>query len=296
MTNTVTWPPRSAVDVDTWSVDDIQPGDLVFCSKGPSADWLEVINEIAGQRWRHVASVIERDGTLYVAEIDKNSFNLRTLDAFLSAFDRYGAARLRFGPECVARANQLMLEQIDAGHVYAWDDLILAGVLSLTTRGIFVAHRDRVRAALAAAAEAAKRAQLAEGVDSFTCSGFIEWAYARAGEHCRIEHERWLRSDCWPPQMESIDEVLGEEADPTTFADMTLLELLELAEVTTLQGGWKPTSDQFGEMARVLRAAIGGAFREAPERIVTDGRWVTPTDLWDSRSVVSRGLIPKPTE
>lgn len=295
MVDSVTWPPQSAPEIGTWSVGDIQPGDLVFCSKGPSADWLEIINEIAAQRWRHVASVIERDGTLYVAEIDKNSFNLRTLEAFLTAFDRYGAARLRFDPTCIARANQLMLDQIDSGHIYAWDDLILAGILSLTTRGIFVAHRARVRAALAAAAEAAKSAQVADDIDSFTCSGFIEWAYAHAGHHCRIEHERWLRADAWPPHLESIDEVLSDTGDPSPFADTTLLELLELTEVTMLQGEWKPTSDQYGEMVRVVRAAIGGAFREPPERIVTDGRWVTPTDLWESRSVVSRGLIPAPT-
>jgi len=293
-----TWPPSTLSEVTAWTLADVAPGDLVFSSKAPRADKIEVLNEIAGQQWRHVGAVVNRDGGSYVVEIDKNSFGYRPLSDFMSAFDRYGVARLGLDPSCIDQASRWMQGKIAAGHVYAWDDLFLAGMLSLTARGIFVDHRERVRAALHAALEAAKAAQQSKATDSFTCSGFIQWAFEQAEGSCTIEHARWRAAVSWPPRLPSLDDVLSDEGIhlDADFADASLLELYELASVVDRSDDWRPNRDQWREGIRVLLVAASGYMQgAAPEHLHTDGRWVTPTDIWQSRSVSERGWLSKQT-
>lgn len=298
LTDDPVWPAHPQTHVDMWTVDDLRAGDLVFSSKQKNADRYEILNQVAGQRWRHVGALIERGDELHVVEIDKNAFGVRPLSQFMTKFDRFGAARLGLAPACIAAATDRMEARIDDGHFYAFDDLFLAGMLSLTTRGIFVGQRARVRAALAAAIDAAKQGQVANALDSFTCSGFIQWAYESADGDCSIEHDRWRRAGSWPPRLGSIDELLADEGASldAMFGDASLLDLLELTQAVDRSDDWKPIPDQYGEGLRVLWAAITGFHGgDAPERIVTDGRWVTPSDLWESRSVSARGELSKPT-
>lgn len=171
-------------------------------------------------------------------------------------------------------------------------------MLALTTKGAFVDSRQQVRAALDAALAAAKRGQQSGAVDSFTCSGFIQAAFEEAAGDCTILHDRWRRSE-WPLRLESLDDLLRVDLDPVErerldalYGDASLLELVELGAAVDRGGDvWLPKPSQLAETARVLFHAVNGFRGAPPDRLVTDGRWVTPTDLWESRSVRMRGRL-----
>ncbi len=290
------WPPRAQAKIVDWTLDEIRPGDLVFSSKPQGADFIQRINDLSRHPWRHVAAVVDDGGERHVVEIDKNTFGYRPLTDFVQAFDRCGVARLGLDPACIDRATEWMREKVDCEHIYAWDDLLLAGLLALVTRGIFVTHRDQVRAALYGAYEAAKVGQESGAVDSFTCSGFIQSAYDEAGGRCAIVHEAWRHAPAWPPRIASLDELLGGTAGSSlAFADASLLELYELSLTLDCDGEWRPNKDQLGELVRVIAGAIGGwRSGDAPTRLAMDGRWITPSDLWTSASVSAKGYLSKP--
>ena len=294
------WPPRpTEVEVGTWTRADLQVGDLIFCARpnGPLA-WL---CEKADEPWRHVGSLTQgEDGELVVVENIGPVFCHRDLDTFLSSYDTYGAARLGLDPHCIAAANQWMTARVEGGEdvVYAWDDLILAGLIALTRRGIFVGQRNRVRAALQSAASAAKEQLERRGAASLTCSAFVQLAYNDAGGDCTIAHDRW-RSEAaiWPPRLSSLDEFFEDANDSFVegFGDMSVLDLvLTLERDDRWVKGSHIEPDQLLEIVKVLLAAIAGyALHEPPSAISDDGRWVTPGDLWRSPTVQARGdLMP----
>lgn len=301
----VAWPPRQEPVETAWSVEDLQPGDLVFATKAPGADSIQWVFEFSKHPWRHVASVIERDGELHVVEIDRNEFIHRPLAAFFAAFDRFGAARLGLDPRCIASASDWMESKVGVDHVYAWDDLMLAGVLALTAHGPRKGRGRRVRAALNAAVNAAKEGMTSGATESYTCSGFIQVAYEEVGGNCSIIHERWRRAESWPPRLDSLDDLLRDDLEPAEqqrlddlYSDASLLELYELTHSVDRGLGDLPISDdQTSEWIRVLRHALAGFFAgPTPDRLETDGRWVTPTDLWSSPSVTARGPLTVPSD
>lgn len=301
----VAWPPRQGPSEKEWSVDDLQPGDLVFATKAPGADSIQWVFEASKHPWRHVASVIERGDELHVVEIDRNDFIHRPLAAFFGAFDRFGAARLGLDPVCIASASDWMESKVGVDHVYAWDDLLLAGLFAIRTRGLHKRQGRRVRAALDAALSAAKDGMTSGATESYTCSGFIQVAYEQASGNCSIVHDRWRRAESWPPRLESLDELLREDLDSAErqrlddlYGDASLLELYELVESVDRGLGDIPiTEDQTRETIHVLRSAIAGFFTgSTPERLETDGRWITPTDLWESPSVIGRGELAVPSD
>jgi len=216
----------------------------------------------------------------------------------MGAYDSYGAARLRMPQDCIRAANDWMTEQIEREHVYPWDDLLLAGVIAATERGIFRHHRDRVRRAIAQAAASCKENMEHRGTASLTCSAFVQIAYDSVGAGCGIVHERWRSSASWPPQLESVDELFDDRSDEfgSQFAEATLLDLLALTESDYRHAaGSTIKPDQLGEFLKVILVSVG-AFAlpgAAPAEIGSDGRWVTPGDLWNSPSVAARmHLVP----
>ena len=129
-----TWPPSAAdTEVIDWTIDDLQIGDLIFCTK--SSGPLAGLGRLAGEPWRHVGAVdVDPDGDLAVIEAGQH-FGWRKLDVFLDSYDGYGAARLDLGPRCIESAMAWMHDHVypdGDNYVYAWDDLVLAGLISKT--------------------------------------------------------------------------------------------------------------------------------------------------------------------
>lgn len=286
------WLTAQRSGTETWAPHDLQEGDLIFSQK--SGDLLSALGSAADEPWRHVGSLTRNEiGELVVVEILDQDFALRTLDQFLTAYESYGAARLDLPPECVESANAWMRSRIGAPHVYANDDLVLAGVMAATQRGIFLKQPERVRSALFAAAERC-RARLPEAdEESYTCSGFVQIAYADSRGGCGIMHPRWRSVISWPPRLGSIDELFDDADLQRLFGDASLLELLAVSEQVERGGDVFPTrADQLGEAVRVLAAAIVGfAAIKDPTAIGSDGRWVTPGDLWRSPTVLRRATL-----
>jgi hypothetical protein len=297
----VTWPlSDSEIEIGEWSVADLQVGDLVFGQKheGPLA-WL---CDQADEPWRHVGSLIEVDGELKVVEIRGDNFLLNPIDHFFAAgrYAAWGAVRLRMRPECVASANEWMMDHLQGGEkaaqVYAWDDLVLAGIISASRRGLVGKDPERVKAAIDAASRRCKESLEHRGNVSLTCSSFIQLAYEHAGGPCAIEHRVWRGEPVsWPERSPQIDALFNmTEEELAGFHDASLLDLyLEAEEVDRGTSTTKARPGHVLEMVKVLSAAVCGyAFGEAPpDGLAHDSRWVTPGDLWRSPSVYERAFV-----
>ena len=294
------WPPETGAPTTTWSTEDLKVGDLIFCANDLDANVLSFAYWAADEQWRHVGALVDHDGGYGVIEAGPGGFGIRSLDAFLGAYDSFGAARLALPAWCIDQATELMTSKCGDDHVYAWDDLLLAGVLALTRHGIFVDQRARVRAALQSAADVAKTHMARERQDSFTCSGFVQWAYDHTDTACSIAHRRWRSQTNWPPVLGSLDEFFADLSggDDEAYADATVLDLLAMTEQTArtptaLTNRLSIDRDQTAEFVRAIAAAVGGyTVGEEPDGgIDIDGRWVTPADLWSSPTVEVRARL-----
>lgn len=295
------WTRADEIEETTWRRSDLQVGDLIFCAN--RGGLLTQVGAIAGERWRHVGSIMMRNGEMHVVENVGPQFEHRKLDDFFAKYDTFGAARLGVDPDCIAAANAWMSARADAegdNVAYAFDDFVLAGLIALTRRGLLASHPDRVRAAIQAGADACKQHLARNGQSSLTCSAFIQLAYEDAGGGCALRHRTWRSGDAvWPARAATLDELLAPDADLSGYHDVSVLDILRAQE---RDGGpdryfnreFRIAPDQLGEAARVIVAAVVGAARlDIPEVIEHDGRWVTPGDLWDSDTVVTRGpLLP----
>jgi len=296
----MTWP-RRQIEMTTrdWEISDLRVGDLVFGQKdaGPLA-WL---CDHADEPWRHVGSLIEDGGELKVIEVLGNAFRLRELSSFFdpARYVQWGAARLRIHPNCIAEAHDWMRAHLHgeeaADQVYAWDDLILAGIIAASHRGIVASHPERVRAAISAAGQFCKDNLEYRGQISLTCSSFIQLAYEHAGGSCAIEHRRWRSGLGWPQHRPSVDELFEMSAEqPGSFDNVSLLELHVAAQqVSRGTATTRAKPAHLGEAFKVFVAAVAGyALGQAPPGgLGVDSRWVTPGDLWRSPSVSERAYI-----
>lgn len=294
-----TWPPDTGAPIMSWSTADLRVGDLIFSARPDDTDLLSFAYRVADEQWRHVGALVDHDGAYGVIEAGPGGFGIRSLEAFFGAYDSFGAARLALPTPCIDQATRLMTSKCGDDHLYAWDDLLVAGVLALTRRGIFVDQRDRVRAALQRAAEVANKHVVREGHDSFTCSGFVQWAYDHSGADCSIAHRRWRSQSDWPPVLETLDAFFSDlSGDDRAYQNATVLDLLAMTETPDRMPS--PASDllpinkdQTAAFVRTIAAAVGGyTVGEEPEGgIEIDGRWVTPADLWLSPTVEVRAHL-----
>ena len=147
------WPPAHEAPIDErWTPADLRHGDLLFSANSTGA--LAQLGRISDEPWRHVGALtLDANGQGSVIEVLGDRFAQRSLDDFLVAYETYGAIRLGLREDHIAAATDWMAEQVGSDHLYAWDDLILAGLIATTERGLFGSHRDRVRAAIERAAE-----------------------------------------------------------------------------------------------------------------------------------------------
>ena len=311
----MTWPQRTdEIETRQWTIEDLREGDLVFGQKAGGA--LVTLCRLAEEPWLHVGSVVADGDELKVVEIRGDRFLLTELSSFFGPgrYVEWGAARLRVQEPCWHGANEWMCSHLSGDNgentgtqVYAWDDLILAGVMSATRRGLLAKYPDQVRSAIATAGSYCKESLEYRGTTSLTCSAFVQFGYESVGGPCAIEHPRWRSAGTasWPPEVPSIDELFELSPDELApWSDASVIDLF--LQSLSVHRGTSTTRAKPGHVSeglKVLLAAVAGyalgTFSEFGERVPpglgVDSRWVTPGDLWRSPSVLERSYITPPT-
>lgn len=283
------WTRQTPEAVDGLHPRELERGDLVFTKRDGGT--MDRLTDIAGEQWRHVGAVTEDgDGLPAVVEIHGNAFNHRTFDQFFADYTRAGAMRLDLDPACIHRATDWMDSRIGDPHQYAWDDVILAGLIAATTRASAPTDRDLIRRMIRAAAEHAKPELGHRGKDALTCSAFIARAYKESGAGCALQLKLWRRTRSWPPQIPSL-EALDTVTDAEWFGVMEGQSMVDLynrgaGQARSCNGSFMQGA-QVSELARVVFGAVLGLGDSSPlpDRIETDGRWVTPGQIWESPAV-----------
>lgn len=168
-------------DLPETTVAEVRQGDLIFCTK---ASPMQRLLTAVGDPWRHVAMALDIDGELCIGEVSgAHKIVARPLEKALEFYDLVASARVdRTSDNCTASAAEWVREYIGSDQLYAWDDVLLVGLLLATRRSLPPAQIDRLAAAME---EVAQRAPKAEH-PSMTCSSFIFEAFSQTGEACRL--------------------------------------------------------------------------------------------------------------
>lgn len=268
------WVTPDAPPVDgTITVDQVVEGDLVFCAR---PGLLQDLCSRAGEPWRHVGlAVADRDGRLSISEVAGPRFGLRPLEAIVERYEAMAVGR-------VAPAHQLQATQaahwtarfVDRPQVYAWDDLILAGLVSVSRCYVLPTEEPVLERALRAATSALARIPHGPEDRNYTCSSFIAAAL--------IEAELPLKVD-----------LVGSRCGARR---PSLLDLARRRRRPLRAGaGSHITGDQLIGLTRAVAlgvlAAGTGLTGAAP--IEEDAlRWITPGDLWRAELLARRWFLP----
>jgi hypothetical protein len=212
--------------------------------------------------------------------------------------------------ECSAGAVEWVKGMLTKDQVYAWDDVIMTGILLLVRRRAPVAALDKVIAIVKEAEALARQAPAPHERRSFTCASFVYHAFAQAGASCtpevaieaprteprRIRHEGVVP----PPLSQLLAEAEAGHLDALLepLRDYSLLELSGVPETTSAprvrsSAGSHMKPEQFVAAARnLVRIFANAQPGDLPTRLVLDERWVSPGDLWRLDNVELRALLP----
>ncbi|MEL6983889.1 MAG: hypothetical protein AAFO29_15795, partial [Actinomycetota bacterium] len=232
--------PDDLTGLPTMEIEEVQPGDLVFTAR-PGR--LQTLVELAGDPWRHVGVATIVDGELGVSEVAGHAFQFRPLPSVATTrHTAVGVARFPRSPDnCSSGAADWVAGMLANQNLYAWDDLILAGVLLAIRRRTPPARFREVMAVVREAERLARDVPPPADRQSFTCASFAFHAFAQAGETCRpdltIEPVRTRparfrdeESERPPPLAELV--TLAEEGDVDALAGpLSQYSLLELSGV-----------------------------------------------------------------
>lgn len=257
----------------TLTLDQVVEGDLVFCAR---PGLLQDLCTRAGEPWRHVGlAVADRDGGLSISEVAGPHFGLRPLASIVDRYEAMAVGR-------VAPAHQIQAAQaarwtatfVDRPQVYAWDDLILAGLVSVSRCYALPADEPVLERALRAAASALDRVPHGRDDRNYTCSSFIAAALTDAELPLKVD---LVGSRCGARRPSLLDLARRQRRPLRAGA------------------GSRITSDQLIGLTRAVAlgvlAAGTGLTGSAP--IEEDAlRWITPGDLWRSELLARRWFLP----
>lgn len=288
----------------------VREGDLVFTAR-PGR--LQTLSELAGDPWRHVGVVTTVDGELSICEVAGHKFQHRPLQR-IAAPPHTAVGIARFSDEhadCASKAATWVNDMLAKDNLYAWDDLILTGILLLVRRRAPASRFDEVMAVIQSAERLAREAPPPSDQRSFTCASFAFYAFAQAGANCRpsveIEPVRTRPGrfrDEGSGQAPSLAELISD-AEQGHFdglaAPLEQFSLLELSGVdppregprTRFSATSRMNAEQFVAIARSLARIVANVnTSELPSKLVLDERWVSPGDLWRLENLSLRALLP----
>lgn len=245
---------------------DVLEGDLVFCRR---PGFLQELCLRADEPWRHVGLAVLDGDAMAIAEVAGARFALRPLSLVVSRYEGVAIGRLAIEyRRAAALAARRAATLVDSPQVYAWDDVILAGIVAVTRR--FALPQDRVvlGRAISAALVGVDRRKEGSGV-SFTCSSFIVSCLRQAGIDMLV--------DLTEPRGRSRRASLSEIAFPRGYPFRSA-------------AGCRITPSQLASLTRALALGITAASSGlcAPAQVDEHSRWATPGDLWRSPLVVGR--------
>lgn len=289
------------------AVDDVREGDLLFTARpGP----LQSLVELAGDDWRHVGLAVVVDGHMSSCEVAGHRFQHRRLVDLVPRQRDVGVVRLADElSTCIAGAVRWTSSMLGRTNLYAWDDLILTGVLLAVRRRAPAALVNEVMSVISQAEALAAQHPREPGSMTFTCSSFVYQAFVEGGARCRLEvpvdlvRSRPGRFRAGGPEPLPLDDVLIAATGDDLPALQDLLDSFSLLELSGVLPGaergryrYSATSHanrhQLVAVVRnLVRLFTGSGPGELPERLVLDGRWISPGDLWRLENVSLRGRI-----
>ena len=274
----------------TQTASELEVGDLVF---GTRPGWFADFCRAAGVPWRHVGFVFEAD-PLTVIELGPKSISTRTITEFVCGYDLSGYAQLKLSSDCKSLAVAAAKELENTEAVYAWDDVIMAGFISLSRKRHSRELLDNIEDLLQKVAETG--VDLKQAPNSYTCSSFVYSVFESAGINCSVGVDFTVPVGTRNAPGVSIDSFLGlpitEQVE--LLESYALLELLDLSEAEDFRSvpiGDLPTVTQLHRAARLLAALGRHGGRVDPETVHSRAPWVTPGDLWNSSAVLESGLL-----
>lgn len=266
------WVTPDAPSVDgTISVDQVVEGDLVFCAR---PGLLQELCTRAGEPWRHVGlAVADDDGGLSISEVAGPRFGLRPLAAIVERYEAMAVGR-------VAPAHQIQAAQaarwtatfLNRPQVYAWDDLILAGLVSVSRCYVLPADEPVLERALRAATSALAAVPHGPEDRNYTCSSFIAAALTEAELPFKVD---LVGSRCGPRRP-------------------SLLDLARRRRRPLRAGaGSRMSSEQLVGLARAVALAVvaAGTGLTGAGPVDDPVRWITPGDLWRSDLLARRWYL-----
>lgn len=297
-------------DLPTMDVHEVAAGDLLFTAR-PGR--LQTLVELAGDPWRHVGVAVEVDGEIGICEVAGHTFQFRPLHR-IAAPPHTAVGVARFGGEaadCASAAADWVASKLDDDNLYAWDDLILTGVLLVVRRRAPAMFLDEVLAVVHEAERLASEAPPPEDRRSFTCASFAFHAYAQAGAACapditiepvrsRPARHRVEQADR-PPSLAELVAEMDEGRLDNLVEPLANHSLLELSGISAPPPGprvrisatSRMSANQFADTTRnLVRLFANVRTRDLPPRLVLDERWVSPGDLWRLEGLALRALLP----
>ncbi len=246
-------------------------GDLVFCAR---PGLLQELCNRAGEPWRHVGlAVADSDGGLSISEVAGPRFGLRPLGAIVDRYEAMAVGRVAPAHQMqAARAARWTAELADRQQVYAWDDLILAGLVSVARCYVLPADEPMLERALRAATSTLTRIPHGPGDRSYTCSSFIAAALIEAELPLKVD----LNGSRCGPQRPSLLDLARRRRRPLRAG-----------------AGSRITSDQLLGLTRAVALAVLAASTGLTGAGPVDDplRWMTPGDLWRSDLLAHRWYL-----
>ena len=259
------------IEVDgTIDPGEVDEGDLVFTSR---PGLLQDLCNRAGEPWRHVGVATLHDGDLSITEVSRNKFDIRPMSRVIESNHEVAIARVE--PDARGRAVEAARWCRQHGRneqLYAWHDVMLAGLIATARHYTVQAERDALQRAIdAAASVVGTRRPQDESTTSYTCAAFIAEAFERSGYPIDIE----LR----------VPRAAGGSRP-------ALVELIKGRTRPQLRAGL-PTTKEYGIVLYALLAgmiaATSGNDRSSLD--LNQYRWAMPGDLWRSPSIVERFIL-----
>ncbi|MDH3679618.1 MAG: hypothetical protein OEV40_06655 [Acidimicrobiia bacterium] len=249
--------------------DEIVEGDLIFTSR---PGLLQDLCDRAGEPWRHVGLATVHDGVPSITEVSRHRFDIRPLTKVVASNQEVAVGRI--DPDerhLAAKAAQWCLSHGREEQLYAWHDVMLAGMIAIARHYSRPAEREALHRAIEAAADVVGSRRPRIGTLSYTCAAFVAEGFDMAG--CGLELDvRVPRAVAGRPPM---------------------AELIRGRRRPQLRSRARPSTQEYGIVLYALLAGMVAASLDAELGSIEldQFRWAMPGDLWRSPTVSERYIV-----
>ncbi len=156
---------------------DVQPGDLVVSRKANSA--LDKLITGTHDPFHHIGIVVDYDGELTVAEFTFAGCCSRPLQTFVDHYDDVAVLHTNLSADERARVNAVAIQHLGSTATYAWDEVVLTGLVALARDRQHTKHSLRAGWCIARLEAAVYRRNRSSRRALF-CSSFVVAVFQQA--------------------------------------------------------------------------------------------------------------------